>query len=58
MAIWVCRPAYAGLTIGYYTWNGSILVMALASFLISGSYAMEDNIEHDRLLAKLKVKPG
>jgi hypothetical protein len=53
-AIWICWQVYEGLTIGYYLWNGSILVMALASFLITGSYFMEDNAEHARLLGELK----
>jgi hypothetical protein len=54
-AIWVCTQVYEGLAIGFYFWIGSILAMALASFLISGSWIMEDNEEHERLLADLKA---
>ncbi len=57
-AIWICWQVYEGLTIGYYLWNGSILAMALASFLIAGSYFMEDNVEHARLLEDLKEAVG
>ncbi len=53
-AIWVCLQVYEGLNVGFYLWIGSILTMAMASFLISGSYLMEDNAEHARLLAELK----
>lgn len=52
-AIVVCWDVYDGLNAGFYVWIGSILVTALASFLIAGSYAMEDNFEHDRMLAEL-----
>jgi len=55
-AIWVCFEVYEGISVGFYVWIGSILMMALASFLISGSYVMEDNLEHERLLAEWKGK--
>lgn len=42
------------LSIGFYLWMGSMLGMALASFMITGGYFMEDNAEHARLLAELK----
>ena len=52
-ALWVCLEAYDGLSIGFYLWIGSMLGMALASFMITGSHFMEDNAEHARLLAEL-----
>ena len=56
-AIWLCWEVYDGIAIGFYFWITSIFLMALASFLISGSYVMEDNIEHERMLAELKELP-
>ena len=55
-AIWVCFEVYEGISVGFYVWIGSILMMALASFLISGSHVMEDNLEHERLLAEWEGK--
>ena len=55
-ALWVCLDVYEGLRVGFYLWIGSILTMALSSFLISGSYLMEDNAEHARLLEELKER--
>jgi len=57
-AIWVCLQVYEGLSVGFYLWIGSILTTAMASFLISGSYLMEDNTEHAHLLAELKKTHG
>jgi len=57
-AVWVCTRVYDMLAIGFSIWIGSILAMALASFLISGSYLMEDNTEHERLLAELTKTCG
>ncbi len=50
----VCLEVYDGISAGFFVWIASIFVTALASFLIAGSYAMEDNLEHDRMLAELK----
>lgn len=57
-ALWVCLEVYEGLSVGFYLWMGSILTMALASFLVSGSYLMEENAEHERLLTQLKKTHG
>ncbi len=46
------------LSIGFYRWMGSMLGMALAPFMITGSYFMEDNAEHSRLSAQLKGMVG
>ncbi len=53
-ALGVCLEIYDGISVGFYVWIASIFVTAMASFLIAGSYAMEDNAEHDRMLAELK----
>ena len=57
-AFWVCWQVYEGLTVGFHVWIGSILVMAVASSLIGASWFMEDNVEHERLLAELKKTQG
>jgi hypothetical protein len=53
-ALVVCMQVCDGISAGFYVWIASIFVTALASFLIAGSYAMEDNAEHDRMLAELQ----
>ncbi len=58
IVFWVCWQVYEGLTIGFYLWIGSILAMALASSLIGASWFMQDNVEHERLLAELKKTQG
>ena len=53
-AFWFCWYYYGYLAIGFYLWIGSIVAMAIASFLVAASYAIEDNIEYDQRLAELK----
>ncbi len=57
-AIWVCWQVYEGLNVGFFVWVGSILAMALASFLIGGSYFMNDSAQHAQLMAELADVSG
>ncbi|MHB8903423.1 MAG: hypothetical protein ACYC6Y_32060 [Thermoguttaceae bacterium] len=53
-AFWVCWQVYEGLALGFYLWIGSILAMALASFLIGASWVVEDNRDYQLALAQLQ----